>query len=295
MKNKYNFLCGKFLSGKIIFLFLLTMLMVSLGACRLPGTPDEDPASTLRTYYQNGETAKATNHYIKYKLVAETSDISYPGVPVRTLPSQEESGTYDDIKHTLYHIALSDPSSTEYPLLTIDLISDGDWEFDVSDSIIAQHEDKVLGQICYGAGKFATFLYSIKDDTLTEIEPYSDLAAYRLHYLDGSEPFILASTIGYDIFSYGPITWYDWDGNILNEIDSAQLCFGENKLYYLTYHNTDELVQFDFYSANMDGTEAEKIGTIKEGYAGEDLQCFFWRDENITIGYEWKNQAGEQV
>lgn len=98
---------------------------------------------------------------------------------IRTLPSQENSGEYDDIKHTLYHIALWDQSSSEvyYPLLTLDLISDSDWNIDAENTIIAQREDKVLAQVYYGVDQFATFIYSIKDDTITEIEPNSDLSA----------------------------------------------------------------------------------------------------------------------
>lgn len=164
---------------KISCLFLISMLTFSVSSCRLPGMPDKDPANTLRTYYQEGKNAEAVNHYIKYKLIAETSDISYPGVEIRTLASQENSGEYDDVKHTLYHIALWDQSSVEvyYPLLTLDLISDGDWRIDAENTIIAQREDKVLAQVCYGTDQFATFIYSIKDDTVTEIEPNSDLSA----------------------------------------------------------------------------------------------------------------------
>lgn len=167
---------------KIIYLFLISISIFSVSSCRLPGMPDKDPANTLRTYYQEGKNDKAFNHYITYKLIAETSDISYPGVEVRTLASQENSGEYDDVKHTLYHIALWDQSSVEvyYPLLTLDLISDGDWNIDAENTIIAQREDKVLAQVCYGAGQFATFIYSIKDDTVTEIEPNSDLSADQL-------------------------------------------------------------------------------------------------------------------
>lgn len=63
---------------KISYLFLISILTFSVSSCRLPGMPDKDPANTLRTYYKEGENAGAVNHYIKYKLIAETSDISYP-------------------------------------------------------------------------------------------------------------------------------------------------------------------------------------------------------------------------
>lgn len=164
---------------KISCLFLISILTFSVSSCRLPGMPDKDPVNTLRTYYKEGKNAEAVNHYITYKLIAETSDISYPGVEVRTLASQENSGEYDDVKHTLYHIALSDQSSSEgySPLLTLDLISDDEWQIDPENTIIAQQDDKVLAQVYYGANQFATFIYSIKEDTVTEIEPDSDLSA----------------------------------------------------------------------------------------------------------------------
>ena len=188
MKNR-NFILSY---RKMVSLFLISLLTVSVSSCRLPGMPDKDPVNTLRTYYKEGEYDKAASFYITYKLIAETSDISYPGVEIRTLPSQQESGAYDDAKHTLYHIAISDQSDIDiyYPLLTLDLLSEDDWEIDAENTIIAQHDDKVLAQVCYGAGRFATFIYSIKDDTLTEIDPNIDITAYHDGIFVGDEPYI---------------------------------------------------------------------------------------------------------
>lgn len=259
--------------------------------------PDEDPANTLRTYYKEGENDKATSHYITYKLIAETSEISYPGVEVRSLPSQMNSGEFEDVKHTLYHIAISDLSNshTYHPLLTLDLLSDGEWEIDPENTIIARNEDKVLAQVCYGAGKFATFIYSIKDDTITEIEPNADFAAYQNRIFTGDEPYIFADTVVYDVYDYHDLNWYDWNGNIIKQIQFAQACFYNGKMYYLVHIDEEGLDYFDIYSAELDGTNEKFIGSFREGGYNGNLKCYIELSAEPMLIYQWDDYDGELI
>ena len=137
------------------------------------GLPEKDPVGTLRSYYQEGKDGKIKDFYIKYKIIAETSDISYPSAKIQTLPSQKNIEMTENMKHTLYHIALWDQSSTHiyHPLLTLDVLSDKGWHFETEDNIISIEEDKVLFEVIYGPDQSSTILYSIKDDTFTEITP----------------------------------------------------------------------------------------------------------------------------
>ncbi|MBQ3614731.1 MAG: hypothetical protein II993_01860 [Anaerotignum sp.] len=135
------------------------------------GLPEKDPVGTLRSYYADGKEGKIADFYIKYKIIAETSDISYPSAEVRTLPSQENMEITENTKHTLYHVALWDQSSLYiyHPLLTLDILSDKEWYFETEDDIISIEEDKILFEITYGPNQSSTILYSIKDDTFTEV------------------------------------------------------------------------------------------------------------------------------
>ena len=167
MKQKDLFYCKKHLC------FLLCGIALSFcTACSAIGLPEKDPAGTLRSYYADGKDGKIMDFYIKYKIVAETSHISYPSAEVRTLPSQENMEMTEDMKHTLYHVALWDQSSRHvyHPLLTLDILSDKDWRFDTEDNIISIEEDKILFEVTYGPDQSSTILYSIKDDTFTEID-----------------------------------------------------------------------------------------------------------------------------
>ena len=153
--------------------FLLCGIALSFcTACSAIGLPEKDPAGTLRSYYADGKDGKIMDFYIKYKIVTETSHISYPSAEVRTLPSQENMEMTEDMKHTLYHVALWDQSSRHvyHPLLTLDILSDKKWQFDTEDNIISIEEDKILFEVTYGPEQSATILYSIKDDTFTEID-----------------------------------------------------------------------------------------------------------------------------
>ncbi|WP_458407463.1 hypothetical protein [Anaerotignum sp.] len=156
---------------KYICFVLCCIICGFFTGCSAIGLPEKDPVGTLRSYYEEGKDGKITDFYIKYKIVAETSDISYPSAEIRTLPSQENMEMTHDMKHTLYHIALWDQSSLHiyHPLLTLDVLSDKEWRFDTEDNIISIDEDKVLFEVTYGPDQSATILYSIKDDTFTEI------------------------------------------------------------------------------------------------------------------------------
>ena len=153
-----------------LLLFVLTCLFTGCSGSAI-GLPEKDPVGTLRSYYQEGKDGKIMDFYIKYKVVAETSHISYPSAEVRTLPSQQDMEMTENMKHTLYHIALWDQSSTHiyHPLLTLDVLSDKKWRFETEDNIISIDEDKILFEVTYGPDQSSTILYSIKDDTFTEI------------------------------------------------------------------------------------------------------------------------------
>ena len=156
----------------ILFLCIFCNLFAGCSGSAL-GLPEKDPVGTLRSYYENGKDGKIMDFYIKYKIIAETSDISYPSAKIQTLPSQKNMEITENMKHTLYHIALWDQSSTHiyHPLLTLDVLSDKEWHFETEDNIISIEEDKVLFEVTYGPDKSSTILYSIKDDTFTEITP----------------------------------------------------------------------------------------------------------------------------
>lgn len=282
---------------KILCLSLISMITISATSCRLPGMPDKDPANTLRSYYREGEYDKAISHYITYKLIAETSEISYPGVEVRTLPSQKDSGLFENVKHTLYHIAISDLSSSEgyYPLLTLDILSDADWEIDTENTIIAQHDDKVLAQVCYGAGKFATILYSIKDDTFMELKPDSKFWPYQNGILSGDEPYILADTISYDVTDYSTIRWYDWNGFFVKSINNARTFYHNDTLHYIVCTEKDGMKQFDIYSADYDGSNEKHIGSIQEGRKNSNIVCYYDVKDAPVIECHWIAENGEKA
>ena len=158
---------------KQFFILLLCIFCCLFAGCSgsALGLPEKDPAGTLRSYYEDGKDGKIADFYIKYKIIAETSNISYPSADIRPLPSQENMEMTEDMKHTLYHIALTDQSSTRiyHPLLTLDILSDKDWRFDTENTIISIEEDKILFEVTYGPNQSSTILYSIKDDTFTEV------------------------------------------------------------------------------------------------------------------------------
>ena len=166
MKKKMLFSYKKYIS-----LLLFCIIIGFCSACSTIGLPEKDPVGTLRSYYADGKDGKIADFYIKYKVVAETSHISYPSAEVRTLPSQENMEMTENMKHTLYHIALWDQSSLHiyHPLLTLDVLSDKKWRFETEDNIISIDEDKILFEVTYGPNQSSTILYSIKDDTFTEI------------------------------------------------------------------------------------------------------------------------------
>ena len=124
MKNKM----ASFLNMKKICCSIACFSLLFATSCTALGLPEKDPAGKLRTYYQEGKDGKANDILIRHKLVAIVSDISYPGVEIRTLPSQLEKGVFDDPKHTLYHVALYGQSSSYdyFPLLTLELLSEKD-------------------------------------------------------------------------------------------------------------------------------------------------------------------------
>lgn len=157
---------------KNIYLLLICIALGFCTACSAIGLPEKDPVGKLRSYYEEGKDGKIADFYIKYKVIAETSHISYPSAEVRTLPSQENMEMTENMKHTLYHIALWDQSSPHiyHPLLTLDVLSDKKWHFETEDNIISIEEDKILFEVTYGPEQTATILYSIKDDTFTEID-----------------------------------------------------------------------------------------------------------------------------
>lgn len=266
-------------------------------SCTALGLPEKDPVGKLRTYYQEGKDGKANDILIKHKIVAETSDISYPGVEIRSLPSQLENGVFDDAKHTLYHVALYGQSSSYdyFPLITLDLLSDKGWEFDTKDNIIAKHEDKVLFQLCYGSGKFATILYSIKDDTFMELKPDSKFWPYQNGILSGDEPYILADTISYDVNDYQTLHWYDWDGNIIKTIDNVRTFFHNDALHYIVCTEKDGLKQFDIYSADYDGSNEKHIGSIQEGRKNSSIVCYYDVKNAPVIECRWTAENGEKT
>ena len=159
---------------KIISFILICILCALFAGCSRSalGLPEKDPVGTLRTYHQEGKDGKIADFHTKYKIIAETSYISYPSADIRTLPSQENMEMTENMKHTLYHIALWDQSSTHiyHPLLTLDVLSDKKWQFDTENSILERYEDKIVFQITYGPEQTSTILYSIKDDSFTEID-----------------------------------------------------------------------------------------------------------------------------
>lgn len=279
---------------KAIYLLIISSLTLSVSSCRLPGMPDKDPVSSLRGFYAEGKDGKASDYFIKYKLITETSDISYPAVEVRTLPSQPDKDTFDDPKHTLYHLALWDQSSSDGydPLLTLDLLSDGDWHFDTTDNIITRHDDKVLFQLCYGGGRFATVLYSIKDDTFKELKPNSEFWPYLNHVLSGDEPYIFADTVTYDTKDYSTLHWYDWDGNIIKTIDNARTFFHDDALHYIVCTENNGLKQFDIYSADYDGKNEKLLGSVQEGNKNSNILCYYDVTENPVIVCQWTDDYG---
>ncbi|MBQ3568011.1 MAG: hypothetical protein IJA25_03680, partial [Anaerotignum sp.] len=119
---------------KQFFILLLCIFCCLFAGCSgsALGLPEKNPVGTLCSYYADGEDGKIMDFYIKYKIIAETSHISYPSAEIRTLPSQENMEMTEDMKHTLYHIALTDQSSTRiyHPLLTLDILSEKGWDFD---------------------------------------------------------------------------------------------------------------------------------------------------------------------
>ena len=163
MQKKMSFPCKKYIC--------LIFICIFFTGCSAIGLPEKDPVGTLRSYYEEGKDGKILDFYIKYKIIAETSDISYPNAEVHPLPSQENMEKTKNMKHTLYHVALWDQSSTHiyHPLLTLDVLSDKDWRFNTEDNILSINEDKILFRVTYGTGQSATILYSIKDDTFEEI------------------------------------------------------------------------------------------------------------------------------
>ena len=292
MKNT-NF---SFFKTKKIGCIIACLSLLFTTSCTALGLPEKDPAGKLRAYYQEGKDGKANDILIKHKLVAETSNISYPGVEIRTLPSQLEKETFDDAKHTLYHVALFGQSSSYdyFPLLTLDLLSEKEWHLHTEDNIIAKHGDKVLFQLCYGSGKFATLIYSIKDDALVELKDSSAFWPYHNYILTGDEDFIFADFISYAVDDYQTLYWYDWNGNIIKTIDNARAFYYNNELYYSVWSEKDGLKQFDFYRADYDGSNEKLIGTIQEGHKNSNLTCYFDENEAAVIECSWDNVNGKK-
>lgn len=281
---------------KTICLLIISSIALSISSCTLPGMPEKDPAGKLRAYYQEGKDGKANDLLIKHKLVAETSNISYPGVEIRSLPSQLENGVFDEAKHTLYHVALYGQSSSYdyFPLLTLDLLSEKGWDFNTDDNIIAHHDDKVLFQLCYGTGKFATLLYSIKDDTLIELKPDSEFWAYKNRILSGDELYIFADNASYDVADYSTLHWYDWDGNIIKTIYEARTFFHDNALHYIICTEKEGLKQFDIYNANYDGSNEILIGSILESKENSNIMCYYDVTDVPVIVCQWTDANGQQ-
>lgn len=279
---------------------LCLLMAISFTACDV-SSQQKNPEETLRALLSEKDTSEKElevfykNHPINF----EFSEQPYNDVTVATLDSQEGyEELVGDVKHTFLHVMLSDKTpGKSYPLYTIDLIAEPDWQFSPNSeaTLIAQHEDKLLIELWYGPGRSASIIYSIGDDSHVELMPNSRFSAYRHYALDGSEPYILAESVTYDIGSYGPLTWYDWDGNILRKLEHTQDCFHGEDFCYLIRDDSNGLLRYDFYSANLDGTDAKRIATIQEGYPDTDLIAFFWEDKELKIGYQWRNKNGDWI
>lgn len=284
--------CNQILTQrKILCLLLFSVLLPGISGCKA----EENPVDALRTFYQEGKEAEATNHYINHPLTADVSDVSFPGAAVHTLPSQKGL-SFTDMQRTLYHICLAADQSlqVQHPLLSLEIYSDGDWDIEPQDTLIAHHEDKILAQVCYGENQFASFLYAIKSDTLKELETAFDPSPYLEKQLDDDLPYFFAPGIPASAEEYVPLLWYDWEGSLQYEIKEGQYAFSEGSFYYLCREQAAAGTRYTLYSAKPDGTSATCVGVMEETAATPNLHCYFQKGDTVCICYEWEGVGGKQ-
>lgn len=184
-------------------------------------------------------------------------------------------------------IVMTDKDKNEEVLCGLKIKVYHEWEFFAEDvEIIARHGDKLLINVFYGPGMCSSLIYSIEENKVSELEDNLIFNGYN-NELNGSEDYIMAAYITYDVLSYPDIIWYDWDGNEIKRIKEAKHTFDEGKLYYITME--DDLKTFNISKADMDGNNAEKLCTIKSDM--EEFNVYFG-DENI-VEYTW-NDSGEK-
>ena len=216
-----------------------------------------------------------------------------------TLECQEDMH-FDNEKHTINEIVLHDDElGTDYLVTAIDLKSEGYWEFSEDDfRVVTQHDDKLLINVWYGPGGTVTFIYSILDNTIKELNKIGKLTGYDQAYLDGSEDFIFGTSLTYDVESEQSLYWYDWDGNKIYNVENTGGCmFFNNKLYYSLWTLRQDISYqsvnfYDYYIADLDGQNAEYIGSIKYKDNDFGLYAYFWYDG--LIQYEYRDIDGER-
>ena len=261
----------------------------------------DNPVDAVKTLYialEATDSEKVQDEldafYAHYSITSSIGNVSEIGTVdnVLTMPSQTDVEFYDE-KHNMANIMLYDKEKEKYySIAAIDLKSEKDWVFYEEDlRIYAQHNDKLLFRVYYGPGQAISFIYSIKDNKIIELDAGADFDMYYQGYLDGTEDYILSNSISYDVYSYVPLVWYDWNGNEINRIENAQYSFWDGTLCYLVCNDKQELVEFNFYTAELDGQNEKYEGVIKERIPNCNLNAFFWDDGMIE--YDWSTEPGE--
>ena len=174
---------------------------------------------------------------------------------------------------------LNNETGEEKLVCTFDMKSDDYWE-PVNDdfTIVGTHADKILFYAFYGPGSNVAAIYSVNDNTLTEIGSNLKFNGYYEGNIDCSADYILSSEIRYDIESYSPIYWHDWDGNVINTVANGQFYFVDGTLYVI--EKDDATSVYNIYTVNEVGDKGEKLCTIK----GKDYN-FVYIDDNRQLIY----------
>lgn len=257
-----------------------------------------DPVAAIKVLYDASEridqaalSEKQALFWENYAFAVHFSDAV--DSPARhTLPAQ--AGVfYESEKYTVCQIILRNrKTAEEYPVDSIGLQSDGDWDFVESDISLTRHEDTLLINLYYGAGQNDLFLYSLRNTAVTELGTYLTDAMYQPGYPDGSEDFILAATQTYDIYDYAPLLWFDWSGQELHRLDAAQYCMDAGQFYYILREEGESGLIYSLYSADLDGENAVYLHSIRENAPQAALAVYF--SGNGTLCYEWTDASGEQ-
>ena len=263
----------------------------------LAGYPDKAIAVLYRGYEKTHDKIienKINEFFTKYKYDFVSVDDASECENIFTLSEFKDLKSDDYVDFNAGIVLVNNKTHEKTLISIIKLKSQEDWNFAESDlDLIGRHFDKLLISAFYGPGKNISFIYDVFKNNIEELNSGLTFAAYSNDYLDCSEDFILAAPKAYDVETFVTLYWFDWNGNVINQIPNAAMTFTDDKLYYMTREEDENSRTFKIYSSDYNGQNSVLVSTIKGENKYKNMYCFF--DSENEIKYVLNDEEGNST